>query len=334
MVFFLGKKMQKKLFFLSMLLISSSGYASQAPSSVAILNNDVFGSAFNQGFNQDQADINRTAVGGTFLPDYFEPALQVQRATYSLNSKINGFIDRNIGAYFDVDGSTNTFLQSIADVDLPIPLEDLLLKMRLYMDRTITKAERDTVVSEIYTLLSQTAEVTVDITTQVGVNPPETLATPITVNMFESIFGRDEVVTVDGDETTTVAAIEGSLVTLLKQIDTAISPTIAIGDITWKQNEGVDVATKTIKDGVIFELLNLKETNSALISLVQRVDMNRVIGLFDGTGNLVNVDESLNDAINKHNEESNDILMARLTQIDEVLGYITPMIKRIYNYTI
>ncbi|MDR2464395.1 MAG: hypothetical protein LBD36_02150 [Holosporales bacterium] len=40
---------------------------------------------------QDQADINRCAVGGRFLPDYFEPLFRLENAVDTLNHIINEF---------------------------------------------------------------------------------------------------------------------------------------------------------------------------------------------------------------------------------------------------
>jgi hypothetical protein len=51
----------------------------------------LLGATFQAGVNNDQANINRSAIGGRFFSDYFEAALAFQRGVEAFNDIVQGF---------------------------------------------------------------------------------------------------------------------------------------------------------------------------------------------------------------------------------------------------
>jgi hypothetical protein len=74
------------------------------------------GILFQNSRNQDQTDINRAAIGGIFLPDFFEPFFKLDNAVDTLNYMIEGFNARfGVEKVWKVKDATN--IQIFSPID-------------------------------------------------------------------------------------------------------------------------------------------------------------------------------------------------------------------------
>ncbi|MDR1597897.1 MAG: hypothetical protein LBR89_03090 [Holosporales bacterium] len=96
--------------------------------------------------NQDQADINRCAIGGTFLPDYFEPFLRADNAIRAVNRAITEFNTRFPSLMDNATVDATAFFEQIDTSSF----DGLIEALRVYMSRTATDEERDESLTTIF----------------------------------------------------------------------------------------------------------------------------------------------------------------------------------------
>lgn len=103
---------------------------------------------FQNAKNQDQADINRSAVGGTFFPDYFEEFFDFDNGINVFNRRI-----RDLGDMAAIDGESIYDTTAFSPVGRNGDFFTLIQNMRDYMDRTLTDDQRKSLLSTIYSLI-------------------------------------------------------------------------------------------------------------------------------------------------------------------------------------
>ncbi|MDR1907554.1 MAG: hypothetical protein LBQ43_01695, partial [Holosporales bacterium] len=110
---------------------------------------NLLGANFQARINQDQADINRAAVGGTFLPDFFEPFFHVERAIDAYNEIVASFNAVYPGTTEVYKGTASTSVFEAVEKDGEF--FTFVGNLRQYMSRTLVdKGERGGLLKAIY----------------------------------------------------------------------------------------------------------------------------------------------------------------------------------------
>ncbi|MDR1208030.1 MAG: hypothetical protein LBJ89_01620 [Holosporales bacterium] len=107
----------------------------------------VLGPTFQASVNNDQANINRRAIGGRFFSDYFEYPLAFQRGVESFNALVERF-NNTYGSYILKDDQPVFSIISLSAC-IGEERDGLLASMHRYLDPTIDTSTRDDLYSSI-----------------------------------------------------------------------------------------------------------------------------------------------------------------------------------------
>lgn len=343
---------------------------SQPPleSSVALHGSRVFGASFQNEVNQDQADINRVAVGGRFLPDFFESFLQLDRGFSAFEKARAHVLSRQ--EYFDLEQTLpedKLWLAQLAALSLDGPEDqhlfaDAVRGMYKYMDRTLDDVSRANVAKALYDTITNgpdtyNGDVEVYRQDELGTWELSETATFTDKNIYgiERLLGCQQIFQ-DGSGIR-VEFMEGLVVGALKALKEELSNVSE--KITWKaeaaavpeepgdpgdpgeQNPAESVpanllATEAIQRGILSEIAKLSDEVDMLITLTNRINCRALISLFDAQGVPIGTNESLITMMQKsHSDFEENIktfIASFLERIEKTVDYIVPLVEDIRHY--
>jgi hypothetical protein len=357
--------MKSKLFssilLLSVLQCSEEIVFSYAPteSSVVLQKTDVLGATFQNEVTQDQADINRVAVGGRFLTDFFEPFLQLNRALDAFNKAKAHVLSRT--EYFDVNEGAPAWVTALEAFTLGEQEENFqhtIKYMYKYMDRTLDETSRGHIAKSLYNMLKSggsTYEGNVEIRRLDGDGPwkneDERPFSDKTIYALESLLGCQQI-REDG-EAIIVEVMHGSLEKNLLELKDQLEAAASGETIVWKIEESSEeavpgggdtndeetattLATAAMQKGILSEIARLAEEIEVLATLAGRVNSRALLNLFNKDGVPTNISESLITMMQQnHREFENDMknfIATFLNRIEKTVDYLVPLVEKIGHY--